>query len=217
MNDQELLKKLTESFPDFVRQDYPWPEPFCEKPDNVRAIVLGTDPSYKLKRGIEFNKLQYVFELDRYKEGPSNPYFDSILENLKLIGLDLSSVFVENICRNYFTKVTYENDIWKEAAEIWIPRLKDELDRRFSDKNIPVLMTTEIIYHVLVKEAVGIRTARDLYKIESAVPILPEQNKLGRNLIPLYRHYEHKLKRHTEFKDRVKKLLQAGMQGLENI
>lgn len=208
MNDQEMLKKLTENFPDFIRQDYPWPEPYCEKTDKVRAIVLGTDPSYKLKGGVQFNKLQYVFEMDHYRTNKHNPFFDSILENLKLVGLDLSSVFVENVCRNYFTKVTYENDIWKEAAAIWVPHLAVELDRRFPDKNIPVLMTTEIIYHVLLNDANLIRSSRDLYKIESAVPIYDDQNKLGRPLIPFYRHYEHKLTRHTEYKDRIKKIFQ---------
>lgn len=207
MNDLEMLKKLTEAFPDFVRQDYPWPEAYCENPSNVKAIVLGTDPSYKLKKGREFSALKYVFELDRYKTETHNPYFDSILENLKLVGLNLSSVYVENVCRNYFTKVTYENDIWKDAAELWIPHLKDVLDRRFPDKNIPVLLTTEIIYHALINDPGSARTSRDLYKIDSAVPIRAEHNKLERNLIPFYRHYEHKLRRHTEYKERIRKII----------
>lgn len=213
MSDQEMLKQLTDAFPEMIRPEYPWPDSYCENPGAVRAIVLGTDPSYKLKKGAEFNKLQFVFELDRYKHDPHNPYFDSILENLKLLGLDLSSVFVENVCRNYFTKVTYENDVWKDAAQLWIPSMKAELDRKFPDMNIPVLMTTEIIYHVLIHDQSLIRTSRDLYKIESAVPIRPEHNKLGRPLIPLYRHYEHKLKRHTEYKERIKKILNSASQG----
>lgn len=210
MNDQELLLKLTQMFPDAVRADYPWPQAYCENSANVRAIVLGTDPSYYPEKGKEFRKLQYVFEIETYKENRSNPYFDFILNNLTAIGLDLSSVYVENLCRNYFNKITYHNkEAWTASAEIWIPYLVKELDQKFPNKNIPVLLTTEIIYQVLMNDPTQLKSSKDLYMKDGAVPIPADQNKLGRPLIPLYRHYEYELKRHTEYRDRIKKLFEG--------
>jgi hypothetical protein len=208
MNDQELLKILTAAFPEAVKPDFPWPQAYCENTATVKAIVLGTDPSYYPEKGKEFRKIQYVFELETYKEKRNNPYFDPTLNNLEAIGLGLDSVYVENLCRNYFHKITYQNkDVWKQAAEIWIPLIKVELDQKFSNKNIPVLLTTEILYHVLMNDESLIKPAKDLYAREGLVPISADQNKFGRPLIPLYRHYEYELKRHTEYRDRVKKML----------
>lgn len=208
MSDQDLLKKLTEMFPEAVKTDYPWPQAYCENAANVRAIVLGTDPSYYPEKGKEFRQIRYVFELETYKEKRNNPYFDPTLNNLESIGLGLDTVYVENLCRNYFHKITYHNkDVWKQATAVWIPLLVAELDQKFSNKNIPVLLTTEILYHVLINDESQAKTAKELYARDGLVPVPADQNKLGRPLIPLYRHYEYELKRHTEYRDRVKKIL----------
>jgi hypothetical protein len=208
MSDQDLLKKLTEMFPEAVKADYPWPQAYCENTANARAIVLGTDPSYYPEKGKEFRQIRYVFELETYKEKRNNPYFDPTLNNLESVGLGLDTVYVENLCRNYFHKITYHNkDVWKQAAAFWIPLLVAELDQKCSNKTMPVLLTTEILYQILINDESQAKTAKELYARDGLVPVPADQNKLGRPLIPLYRHYEYELKRHTEYRDRVKKIL----------
>ncbi|KAB2878057.1 hypothetical protein F9K33_14525 [bacterium] len=192
---EKLFEKLKEEFPDSIKDVFPWPEPYCRNLKKVKAIVLGADPSYYPKYGEIFKSFQFVFEMEMYDKRESNPYFDKILNNLELIGLDLDTIYVENVCRNYFTKTTYEHSkAWKEAAKVWIPHLKDELDRKFPDMNIPVLMTTEIIYESLLDEQSDKLDAVALYENPKLVPIAAENNALARPLIPLYRHPQYTLK-----------------------
>jgi len=70
-----------------------FPLPFCNNLNNVKAIVLGTDPTNRQRR---INK---VFDLD----DPNSPYFRIIKQNLSLIDIGLDEIYVQNLCKNYFT------------------------------------------------------------------------------------------------------------------
>ena len=58
-----------------------FPEPYCEDCNNVKAIVLGADPTNPQEKSFT-----YVFGL----EDRNSPYFSSILKNLHQIGLNLN-------------------------------------------------------------------------------------------------------------------------------
>lgn len=194
MTDNELFIKLKALFPNSVKNVFPWPEPYCRNLANVKAIVLGADPSYYERPPMAWSLLKYVFGLEDYDEGRKSPYFEPIHENLKAIGLSLDNIFVQNVCRNYFIKTTYDHKkVWKEATKVWIPYLKAELDHKFPDLNTPVLLTTEIIYEVLLNEGMDKHKAISFYDNPKLVPITAHSNALDRPLIPLYRHFQYTL------------------------
>ena len=70
---------------------------------------------------------------------------------MEVIDLNWEMVYTQNLCRNYFKSETSKNKIWKQAAEIWIDILKEELDDLFSTK-ILVLLTSQLLFDVLLKE-----------------------------------------------------------------
>lgn len=158
----------------------PFPKAYPPKPKNIKAILLGCDPTNNASR-----EMPNVFGI---KSG--NPKFNSFLEtlesNLKEVGLTFDVVYSQNLCQNYFTVVTYNNPIWKIAAEIWIPVLIEDL-KQFSN-NIPVLLTSEILLEVFLLNEVKIYDAIDYYQCKVSIPIAPEENKLNRPLIPFYRN-----------------------------
>ncbi|MBA4313011.1 MAG: hypothetical protein C0417_10320 [Chlorobiaceae bacterium] len=119
--------------------DYSYPKPYPENPINTRAILLGCDPSNR-----HCQDLPFVFAIKS-----SHNIFNSIVESIKnqldAVGLSLEMVYCQNLCRNYFKDETSKNSIWEEAAKLWIPVLKKELDEKFA-KTVPVLLTAESLY-----------------------------------------------------------------------
>lgn len=109
-----------------------FPEAFVTRKESVRAIVIGADPTNPSNR--IFN---YVFGLE---EGDRSPYFRYILKNLSFIGLGLSDIYVQNLCKSYFKEVTNKNSQYNEIAKkYWLSHLKTELS--FFDHKIPVFVT----------------------------------------------------------------------------
>ncbi len=183
-----IYKQLSEKLKITGKYDVAPPSPFCISPESVRAIVLGADPSNK-----EGKTFSFVFDLDPNKPGDDR-YFKGIEDNLNLIGLSMKDIYVQNVCQNYFEKETGEHEKdWTKAAKVWIPYLKMELDANF-DKNIPVIATAEIIVKVLLKDGVKPGSAKNIYSAKHKVPFPKSSNKLGRPLIPIYRHFKYTLK-----------------------
>jgi len=147
---------------------------------NIKAILLGCDPSNKHSQ-----ELPYVFAINsglRIFER----FLNDLRSNLSEIGLNFESVYSQNLCRNYFKEETYMNPDWKNAAKYWIPILKEELT--MFDVNIPVLLTSEILYKVLIEKGVRKHKAADFYNCRVDIPVPISNNKLERPLIPFYRN-----------------------------
>lgn len=193
----ELTDILKTEFADVYVDDDKWPKAYCGS-GNIRAIVLGADPSNPSKK-----RFEYAFGL----EDQNSPYFSLIKGNLNVLGLRLDEVYVQNVCRNYFTGTTFDlpRKTWLKAASHWVSYLKQELDSQFG-LEIPILVTTEIIFEALAPDIHSKRTPsvgyyRDCTFIEA------EQNRLGRKLIPLFRHYRYKLENWEGYADIVRNQL----------
>jgi hypothetical protein len=194
LNEAPLCEYLQQRYNRLYRRADALPLPYCVDTRRVKAIVLGTDPSNP--RGV---LVQRVFGL----ENRDTPYFRSILENLKLVGLSLDDVYVQNLCKNYFRVVTHANPSWVEIAARWRGLLQKELDGLF-DRRVPVLITAWELYRALAFNPEVARPS-DLYR--SQVAIMPAENHLDRTIVPFFRHWYYSLQRWDEYRERIKSLV----------
>lgn len=194
-----FLKKLQENQPDIILNNVNWPKAYCEDIKKVKAILLGCDPS----NGHD-NNLEFAFGINTNNPKLKN-FFLGIEKNLNLIGLTRSDVYVQNLCQNYFISETSKNPIWFYAAKIWIEYLKEELSELNISKDIPVLLTAEALYHVLLKDKVKKYKSKLLYENLTLVPISSNDNYLERPLIPLFRGGRgyYNLDKWTEYKKHI--------------
>ncbi len=179
-SEEELLQYLETEYPQLYLPCKTLPEPFLTDQEKVRAIVLGTDSSNPQQ--IFF---QYAFGLDK----PDSPYFKGVRKNLECIGLSMSEIYVQNLCRNYFRCVTSQNRKWLQFAAIWRGFLRKELDARFP-RNIPVLMTAWDLYRALVLSE-NFKEPAEMYRQHIIIP--SEEDHLSRPLIPFFRHWHYSL------------------------
>lgn len=197
MTSRELVKMLYEKYPEDALPIYNLPKPYYKDIKSVKAILLGCDPSNMYCRS-----LPYAFAIES-----SHKIFNSLIaalkRNLKEIELNLDVVYVQNLCQNYFVKETGKNlDLWyKSANEYWIEYLKDELS--VFNNNIPMLLTSEYLYNVLINDSEIRYKPIDFYKCKADIPIPPEKNKLNRPIIPFYRHLKYNLKNWEEYKTQI--------------
>ena len=174
------------------------PTPFCYYPKQVKAIVLGADPSNFSDKGNR-KILSKAFGI-----GDGDPrYFQGILKNLKEVGLGFEDIYVDNLIQGYLDSETSKNKDWYNIAETNIPKLVKRLDKIDNSKTIPVLLTAEKIYIALLNEGIQRKKSSELYSSESIVPIPAKENKLKRPLIPFFRNIKYSLKLHTNYKDRI--------------
>lgn len=203
MHDKEILACMTDLLGNIIPEIIPLPKPYPDNIESPKAILLGCDPT-NLKYNIRF---EYVFALER-----THPEFDSFLkkwdDSLKAIGLTFENIYTQNLCRNYFSEETSGNKIWDEAAQFWIPYLKDELSR--FDINVPVLMSSEKIYKVLLCYEKDYLKPEFMYSNPALIPLPPEKNKLERPLIPFYRHpkYDINFEKWNDYKKRLLELIE---------
>lgn len=182
--------KLYKKYPNMICdvKHYPIPSPFCINKKKVKAIVLGCDPSNRSDNN-QTVKLNTVFGIGT----GDHRYFRDILKNLKEVGLNFENIYVQNVIPYYMDKVTSENKLWNDIAELVLLDLINELDAFDIKRKIPVLMTSEVIYKFLLKDIREYHKPRDLYNVITSLPINKVKNKLGRKLYPLYRHYHYSL------------------------
>lgn len=181
MTEAEILSGLRKTYGVQIRPNDTLPKAYCPGGlQNVKAIYLGCDPSNK-----HSETLPYVFAQESGLK-IFNSFIKAHTEQLEQIGLDWNCVYTQNLCRNYFTYETAVNPIWFDAAKIWLPILKEELDSIFP-ASIPLLMTAEALYKILLLADVKNHKAKNLYTDNTLVPIPPEDNFLERQMIPLYR------------------------------
>ncbi|MCB0824019.1 MAG: hypothetical protein KDC09_15080 [Bacteroidales bacterium] len=171
------------------------PKPFYFNKSNIKAIVLGADPTNYSYHAKQVN-LQYAFGI-----GQDPRYFQGILENLNLLGLHLEDIYIDNLMTGYQGQETSKNKNFATAARQHVPELKKRLYKIKNSKNLPVFITAYDIYKALLKDGEKVLTAHALYSLESEIPIPAEKNLMGRPLIPLFRHDDYKLESRTDYKN----------------
>ena len=170
-----------------------YPKPHKKNKKNIKAFVLGCDPTAIYKNNIKLD-FEYVFDIENDKR-----YFAGILSNLKLIGLFLEDVYVQNLITEYQDKETNENKNWNEIAKTYILHRRSEFDKIDPERKIPVFLTSEVLYKVLLNDDQNKYKPKELYNNKSLIPVSAKDNQLKRPLIPLYRHYVYSLSRQNEY------------------
>jgi hypothetical protein len=199
---QEILAQLREAEITNVDSYTPFPMPFYCDLSKVKAIYLGCDPS-----NTKYNqRFDYVFALPSGDDYGFRQFVRSHHSNLDEVGLSWETVYVQNLYQNYFTKETSKNyEDWKRATKIWIEHLRTEL--AIFSESVPVLLTSELLYKVLVREPEFHRKVSEFYKAPRNAPITSVRNALGRPLIPVYRHYKYALAKWPKYAKRVRALV----------
>lgn len=176
------------------------PKPFCTNQQNIKAFVLGCDPSAFDKNGnrLEF---EYVFDL-----GNDERYFKGVIKNLNQIGLSLDEVYIQNLISDYQEEETSKNKEWFQLAQSYIEDRKLEFNKMDPSGKLPVLMTSEVLYKALLQETEQLIKASELYSNPEILPIAANQNLLERPLIPLYRHWNYNLDKWPQYSKHVKSL-----------
>jgi hypothetical protein len=161
------------------------PKPYPNKANKLKAFVLGCDPTaFKDGKLIEF---EYVFGIKKDKR-----YFAGINANLNLLGLDQECVYIQNLVTEPQDKESGKNTKWNEEAAKHIKLRKKEFDNIDPTRKLPVFLTSELLYNVLLNDNVKRKTPFEIYSAtEVALPA--EDNKMGRPLVALYRHYNYSM------------------------
>jgi hypothetical protein len=182
------------------------PPPLAWKVEHPKAFVLGCDPTafYTDQVG---KKIPILFKTVFDIGGHDPRYFMSIRKNL--IALDINSeadVYVQNLVTNFQPAETSKNKNWNVDALMSIPERKIEFDGVDSMCRIPVFLTSERLYKVLMNDDEPLLSASALYQ-EQDVLLPAEKNKLGRPLIALHRHPRYNHKSQEPYFKRVKEVL----------
>lgn len=91
----------------------------------------------------------------------------------------------------------------EEEALKYIKARKEEFDNIDKSGKLPVFLTSELLYKVLLNEGEIPLKPTDLYNSESDFFIPAYKNKLSRPLVPLYRHPAYSMKNKQEYAKRV--------------
>ncbi|MDD2637060.1 MAG: hypothetical protein PHW82_16330 [Bacteroidales bacterium] len=199
------IKKLRNIFGKDVILDKKYPKPYPEnidEPNKIKAIVLGCDPSNFSKKDGSTKLLEFVFGIAG--DNKDGRYFAGIKTNLSELGIGIDEIYVQNLCRNYFNKETAKNKIWMEAAKLWRITLKQELDV-LVDSDIPVLVTSEKIYHALINDNETRHIPKEIYSSPDLVPFI--NNFLERPLIPFYRHQNYSMRKNPDYAKHITQIL----------
>jgi hypothetical protein len=178
------------------------PKPYDFNLPNIKAFVLGCDPT-----AFNRNHKRLEFEIVFGLEIEDNPYVKGILNNLNLIGIALNGIYVQNLITEYQEFESSKNKEWMKTASVSIPSRKEEFDKIDPFKTITVFLTSELLYKVLLIEGQPKHKAIEFYESPELIPIPAEANKLGRPLIPLYRHPLYNLKSWPDYNLKVISLI----------
>jgi len=192
--EQQICDFIAENFPDMYDKKSDLPKVF-KGSEKIKAIVIGADPTYKSGK----SDFQKVFKLEMEKD---SPFFRPILNNIKQVNLNLNNIYAQNLVRNYCEEETSKNKDWSEMAKYWIDIFKKDLEQ-FS-KDIPVFVTAWIILKALTNNEVIKQLSPNLIYEECRF-IKPNENLLGRTIIPLFRHprYQIKSKKWIDYKNTI--------------
>ncbi len=174
------------------------PHPFCFNPNKIKAFVLGCDPTNFSDNGDRVD-LNFVFGI-----GQDERYFRDILKNLNLVGLHLEDIYVQNLVKDYQDKETAKYKNWEKTANENLPGLTNEFDELDKTHKIPVFLTAEKLYTFLLNDGKKRYQAEQIYNLGGVIPISPNENKLNRPLIPLYRYPKYNLSNWVEYAMKIK-------------
>jgi len=182
----------------------------------LKAFVLGCDPTaftkqdhQKFKKGeisaVERHPIPFTnaFDLDNGLK-----YFQTINANLEDLGMKYKEdIYVQNLVLEYQSEESSKNKQWKTIASEKIADRKKEFDTVDPSGKIPVLLTSALLYNVLLKDEEKSRKPKELYSADGEVIIPAYRNKLGRPIVPFYRNFKYALSRHLVYKEKLKTLL----------
>jgi hypothetical protein len=185
-------------------QKPPAPTPFCYNPKQVKAIVLGADPSNFSDKGNR-KILTKAFGIG---DGDVR-YFQGIYKNLKEIGLCLEDIYVDNLIQDYLEFESSDFKRWEPVAKENIAACLNRLDSIDKKHKLHVFLTTEVLYKVLINS--DPIPAEQFYLHPEKIPVPAEVNKLRRPLIPFYRHQDYSLliQKWNPYRLRIKELLSS--------
>jgi hypothetical protein len=103
---------------------------------------------------------------------------------------------------------TSKNKEWKRVAQENTSLCLARLDLVDKKRKIPVFVTAEVIYKVLLNDGVKRKSAKELYAESSLIPIPPNENKLLRPMIPFFRHQDYLLSKHNSYKEKIRRLIE---------
>lgn len=172
---------------------------------NPKAFVLGCDPTafYVAPDG---KKLPLVFKTVFDIDGPDDRYFSAIRNNLSELNLHYETdVYVQNLVVDYQPEETSRNKNWNKEALESIAARKKEFDAVDPSGKLPVFLSSERLYKVLMNAGERLVPASELYQNENVV-IPAEKNKLGRPLIALYRHPRYHCTNQEHYFQKVSKV-----------
>jgi hypothetical protein len=184
----------------------PLPPPVPWKVEHPRAFVLGCDPTAFYTDAMGIRKLivlKTVFDLG----GSDFRYFSAI--NINLLEMDLNyetEIYVQNLIVDYQPAETTKNKNWNNEALKNIDLRKKEFDDVDPSGKVPVFLTSERLYKVLMNFGEPFLSAYELYQQEDVI-IPAERNQLGRPLIALYRHPRYHSTKQKDYFNRVKNIL----------
>jgi hypothetical protein len=173
------------------------PIPFYFSKSRIKAIVLGADPTNQSDHGTMV-ELHYAFGI-----GQDPRYFQSILDNLNLLELHLEDLYIDNLLSDYQEKETGKNKQFIEKAREHCTEFITKLNKMVPDKKVPVFITSHDIYKALLKDGEKVWQAKDLYELKTEIPVPADSNRLGKPLIPLFRHIEYMLKDWTNYRNHI--------------
>jgi len=84
-----------------------------------------------------------------------------------------------------------------------------ELDALDPERKIPVLVTAQVILEFLSDKTLP--SAKDIYLSNASGIVERDENKLGRMLLPFYRHYSYALgkEEYKEYRETVRGLVKT--------
>lgn len=192
------------------------PSPYFNKEINLKAFVLGCDPTAFTKNDHKNFKTGKINADDRlpiifdtvFDLNNGLKYFSGINVNLEELGLKYKEdIYVQNLVPEYQKEETSKNKQWKTIAISKIPDRQKEFDEIDRSGKLPVFLTSALLYKVLLKNKKNHKTPGELYNPDGEIIIPASENRLARPLIPLFRHYNYSLSEHTEYKEKLIGLL----------
>jgi hypothetical protein len=199
---EHILNEIVSAYglPEVYLDTKKYPLPNAYSPDDkskIKAFVLGSDPSNFIGDS-QTVKVNTVFGIGEEKQ-----YFSSISKNLEILGLSINDIYVQNAVRNYCYRETRSNPYWDKFAEGWFPYLAEEFSAIDPGKKLPVFVTDERVMRFLLIDPFDLAMPAEYYNGLRFIPVLPEDNKLERNLIPLYRYPAFALSSQEFYKNRI--------------
>jgi hypothetical protein len=176
------------------------PKPHQSSKTKISAIILGCDPTAfdKSNNLLQFNT---VFDI-----GGDKRYFAGILKNLNELNLTMEDIYVQNLIPEYREVESSKDKNWIKAAQGFISARKTEFDKLDPSRTVPVFLTSELIYKALLNDNEKPRSAKDIYNTLGEFFIPASMNKLGRPLVPFYRHLAYSMKNKQEIASKIREV-----------